>query len=168
MPAASTKAELLDICEKEFAKLTRTLDTIDGELALVPGPDGASIKDTVAHRAHWIDLYLSWVRAGRAGHEVQTPAPGYKWNQLKAYNAQLREAQAELSWGQARSELSDAHGRLMAFLTDEDDVSLYTPHLMPWMNNWTLGRWAEASGASHYRSANTYIRKLSRALATDR
>lgn len=168
MPAAVCKSDLLAVCEAEFAKLSATLDGVDAATAELAGDDDFSIKDTVAHRAHWIDLYLGWVSDGRAGEDVATPAPGYKWNALKVYNAMLREQMSGLTWPEARAALDAAHLRLMEFLKGEDDASLYTPHLMPWMNKWTLGRWAEASGASHYRSANKYIRKIIRTQVKDR
>ncbi|WP_424969852.1 ClbS/DfsB family four-helix bundle protein [Dinoroseobacter sp. S76] len=162
MPAATNKADLIAICAKEYAKLSRLIAPLTEAEATAPGPEGVSIKDTVGHRAHWIGLYLGWVTEGRAGAEVQTPAPGYKWSELKAYNAQLREAQAGRGWETVQTDLAEGHERLMAFLAGESDESLYTPHLMPWMNDWTLGRWAEASGASHYRSAAKVIRKIIR------
>lgn len=159
MPAATSKPELLAICDKEYAKLSRVIADLSEEDAMMPDTDGISIKDTIGHRMHWVELYLGWVRDGRAGRDVQTPAPGYKWSELKAYNAQLRQAQAALDWASAKAGLAAAHSRLMTFLQEETEDSLYTPHSMPWMRNWTLGRWAEASGASHYRSAAKYIRK---------
>lgn len=162
MPAAVSIPELLAICDKEYSKLTRVIADLSEEDAMMPGSDGISIKDTIGHRMHWVELYLCWVRDGRAGQDVQTPAPGYKWSELKAYNAQLRQAQADLDWESAKAGFAEAHGRLMAFLQEETEDSLYTPQTMPWLRNWTLGRWAEASGASHYRSATKYIRKLLR------
>jgi hypothetical protein len=50
----------------------------------------------------------------------------------------------------------------MAYLEAADDADLYTKHLYSWMNDWSLGRWAEAAGASHYRSAAKTIRKMLR------
>ena len=76
MPAKS-KSELVAVTEKEFAKLSATLDKVPEELALDCGTDGISIKDIVGHRAHWLALYAGWVADGRAGKEVHTPAPGY-------------------------------------------------------------------------------------------
>jgi len=165
MPAASSKTELLSVTKREFARLTRLLDTIDAETAVTrPAPGEPTIKDIIGHRAHWIALFFGWVERGRAGEPVQTPADGVKWNELKAYNTALRTEQSGLSWVDARQMLADQHERLMRFLGDETDEALYTRHLADWMNAWPLGRWAEASGASHYRSATKYIRACLRAL----
>lgn len=164
MPATS-RTELLAVTDKEYRKLMKTLENVDARTAVAAGPeDGISIKDTVAHRAHWLDLFLGWHRDGAQGKPVQTPAPGYKWNQLKDYNAKVRQASRDQTWTQVLALLEQRHKALTRLLDGLDEAELYEPHRYDWTNDWTLGRWAEASGASHYRSANTFIRKLLRSL----
>ena len=164
MPATN-RSELLAVTDKEYRKLMKTLETVDRRKAVAAGPeDGISIKGTVAHRSHWLDLFLGWYRDGVDGKPVQTPAPGYKWNQLKDYNAKVREASRNETWAEVLALFEQRHRTLTALLEDLDETDLYGPRRYDWTNNWTLGRWAEASGASHYRSANTFIRKILRAL----
>lgn len=89
MPA-TTKADLIARTAADYAKLRTMLDMIPAEQALRPREDGVSIKDVVAHRAHWITLFLGWHADGQARREALFPAPGYNWGQIKAYNAALR------------------------------------------------------------------------------
>ena len=56
--AATTKAELLEVTRKEFGKLMALLDGIDAATALTKREEDTSIRDVVAHRAHWIGLSL--------------------------------------------------------------------------------------------------------------
>ncbi|MGP1256032.1 MAG: ClbS/DfsB family four-helix bundle protein [Kiloniellales bacterium] len=164
MPA-TTRVELLAVTEKEYGKLMKTLEDIEADVASVPGPEeGVSIKDTVAHRAHWLDLFLGWYSDGKAGKTVQTPAPGYKWNQLKDYNEKVRQASRNETWPDILERFQGKHTELLALLNKLDETELYEPSRYGWTNDWTLGRWAEASGASHYRSANKFIRKTLRSL----
>ncbi|MDJ1006693.1 MAG: ClbS/DfsB family four-helix bundle protein [Paracoccaceae bacterium] len=165
MPAATTRAELIAVAEKEYTKLQALLDTIPDGAALVPDDDDTSIKDVIAHRAHWIDLFLGWYADGLAGREVALPAPGYKWNDLKRYNADLRAAQADLGWAEAVEMLAASHAKLMAFIDAHDDTALYGAPMKGGNNRWPPGRWAEAAGPSHYRSAAKYIRARLRALS---
>lgn len=158
MPAATTKADLIAVCEKDFAKLRETLDEVSPDLAIRPFEDGVTIKDTVGHRAHWIDLFLGWWADGQAGRTVHMPAEGYGWNELKPYNAKLRVDQADLTWSDARAMLDDRHAALMALLNTVDDAALYGGPMIGGNGKWTAGRYAEASGASHYRSARKFIR----------
>ncbi len=163
--AASNKADLLSLAEKEFSKLDTIVSEISDKTALAPHPEDAiSIKDTIVHRAHWVDLFLGWYRDGKAGKEVQTPAPDYKWNQLKDYNAKLRDQTRDVSWNDAKAHLTKSHKKLMRLLNSLDNKALYGPKQFDWLNNWTLGRWAEASGPSHYRSASKYIRQILKAV----
>ncbi len=165
MPAATNKADLIAVTEKEFAKLETVLETVPDALALLKDDDETSVKDIVGHRAHWIDLFLGWYADGQAGKAVAFPAPGYKWSDLKAYNAALRERQADLGWAAAREGLAAAHGRLLAFLRGRDEAALYGGPMQGGRNAWTTGRWAEAAGASHYRSAAKYVRARVRAFS---
>lgn len=157
MPATS-KTELVAIAEKEFSKLGQLLSAVDPDQALTRDKDDTSLKDIVAHRAHWIELFLGWYSDGRAGKEVFFPAKGYKWNELKRYNADLRCLQADLSWQDAVDLLIRNHASLMALIGATSDEDLYRSPMKGANNAWTSGRWAEAAGPSHYRSASKYAR----------
>lgn len=161
--AATSQAELLKVADAEFAKLTRLCAALTEDVAMVKDAENTSIKDVIAHRAHWIGLFFGWYTDGLAGEEVHFPAPGYKWNELKRYNAELRAQQVGLGWSAAWADLLSAHVRLRAFIAERDDAALYAGPMLGARNAWTPGRWAEAAGPSHYRSAAKYIRTRLRA-----
>ncbi len=167
LPAAS-RDQLLEVTEREFDKLDRIVEGLEEGTATDKDKDDTSIKDIVAHRAHWIDLFLGWYRDGLAGKEVYFPAKGYKWNDLKRYNADLRRTQPQLTWTDARNQLAAAHGRLVRFIEGHSETDLYGGPMAGARNQWTPGRWAEAAGPSHYRSATKYIRARLRELDTSR
>lgn len=158
MPAAATKSELKSVTETEFAKLSTLIEPIPEKIALSLDADDISIKDIVAHRAHWIDLFLGWHADGLAGKDVHFPAKGYKWSDLKRYNADLRHRQKSLTWTDAVAILGDRYNKIIAFIETHSDSDLYGAAMKGAKNNWTAGRWAEAAGASHFRSASKYIR----------
>ncbi|MHA3916761.1 ClbS/DfsB family four-helix bundle protein [Halovulum sp. GXIMD14793] len=158
MPATS-KQDLLQVTRSEFAKLEKLIQPVGAKAAFCRDEDDTTIKDIIGHRAHWIDLFLGWYADGQAGREVFFPAKGYKWNDLKRYNADLRARQTDMGWEAARDTLQAAHGKLVAFLESQDDAALYGEPMQGARNSWTTGRWAEAAGPSHYRSASKYIRK---------
>ena len=164
--AAQTKSELRASTEKEFQKLAKLLGQVQSDQALAKDEDDTSIKDVVAHRAHWIELFLGWYRDGQAGKEVHFPAEGYKWNELKRYNADLRKAQARLPWGEAVSLLESRKDDLIAFIESHSDEDLYAGPMKGAKNDWRPGRWAEAAGPSHFRSAAKYIRQRLKAISS--
>ena len=96
--AATTKAELMALSDREYAKLIALFDRPTEAQALEKDDEETSIKDVIAHRAHWIGLFLGWYRGGLAGKKAHFPAPGCKWNELKRYNAELRVQQGGIGW----------------------------------------------------------------------
>lgn len=160
MPAATSQADLLAVTQRDYAKLAKLIADIPSGIALRKDQDDISIKDIIGHRAHWIDLFFGWRAAGEA---ADIPAKGVKWNQLPAYNAQIRRAQSGLGWDAAKAQLEAAHTRLIHDIAENDDRSLYGEPMPGGGNAWTTGRWAEAAGAAHYRSAAKYIRSRLRA-----
>lgn len=163
MPAKN-RDDLIAVTQKEWEKLSILLQGIGEEEAMWRDPaEQCSIRDIITHRTHWLNLLFDWYTRGKAGETVETPAPGYKWNQLKAYNAMIRADHQTISWQQACGDLEQAHADFRVFLQSHDEETLYTPKLYAWMRNWTLGRWAEAQGPSHYRSACKVIKAMLKA-----
>ncbi|WP_299962211.1 ClbS/DfsB family four-helix bundle protein [uncultured Roseobacter sp.] len=161
--AATTKTQLLEVTQKEYRKLADLIATLDPAMVDVKDAEDTSITDILCHRAHWIDLFLGWYANGQAGKTVWFPAKGYKWNELKRYNADLRARHAGTPWPEAVNRLEQAHGRLVTFMESKTDAALYSQPMKGANNRWTPGRWAEAAGPSHYRSAAKVIRARLRA-----
>lgn len=166
MPAATHKAELIERTKADYAKLKSLIDEIPADRALRKNADGISIKDIIGHRAHWIDLFLTWYEDGQNGLDVHMPAKGYKWSELARYNAELRRAQAALSWEEAKSYLHDRYTTLITLLEICREDALYVYPMIGGNFKWTTGRYAEAAGASHFRSALKFIRAELQALET--
>lgn len=160
MPAATNKTDLHAVFDKDLSKLRKTLDGVDEAKALFSAPDDdTTIKGMIAHCIHWMGMFHGWYEDGVAGREVHVPAKGYKWNQLKEYNAPLCEKGNQTPWADLLSDFEAACDKLRQFIAAQEDESLYTSGAHAWTGKWTLGRFAEASGPSHFRSANTNIRK---------
>lgn len=155
--AATTKAGLLEVTRKEYDKFIRLIAQVDGAQAMKK-VDDISFKDVVCHRAHWIELFLGWYQDGQKGYPVYFPAVGYKWNDLKRYNSDLRKRQENIDWTRAKALLDDRFGALISFIEGLSEAGLYGGPMKGANNQWTPGRWAEAAGASHFRSAAKYIR----------
>lgn len=156
--AAKSKSELLDIAQKEFEKLTKLIDSIGSNTAMEKRDEDTSITDVVAHRAHWIELFLGWHADGLAGKTVYFPAEGYKWNDLKRYNSDLRIRQSDLDWPKAVAMLRENYAKLTDFIQGCSEAELYGKPMKGANNAWTPGRWAEAAGPSHFRSASKFLR----------
>jgi len=161
--AAQSKRELLEITGREWDKLADALASVPAMIRLEKDSDGISPKDIVGHRAHWIELFLKWYRDGRAGMPVHIPAEGYSWSETPRYNADLRARQTGFSWASVCSMLEANHTELLALIENLTDTDLYGAPMKGSRSKWPTGRFAEAAGASHYRSAARYLKKRIRA-----
>ena len=63
-----------------------------------------------------------------------------------------------MTWPDALRALQENYRKLNEFLESKSDSELYGGPMKGAYNNWTPGRWAEAAGSSHFRSASKYIR----------
>ena len=94
----------------------------------------------------------------------EMPAPGYKWNELNALNETIYQNQKGWTWSATCEALEGAHVRLLDELHNASEAELYDGLLAPSLK-WTRGRYAEAAGASHYRSAAHVLRKLKKEIS---
>ncbi|WP_224823872.1 ClbS/DfsB family four-helix bundle protein [Cognatishimia sp. MH4019] len=163
MPAATTKTDLLSVLESEWGKLSNCLAQVSEDVALAPDDAGATIKDVLGHRAAWIELYLGWVAQSASGGPIFMPAEGYKWNMLPELNAKIRQDQSNLGWSDVVALLEARKAALVATLETSDDAMLYGGPMPGGNGKWTMGRYAEAAGPSHFRSAAKFIRARLRA-----
>ncbi len=154
MPAATKRAELLDVHDREWRKLSALLQAVPEDLAEAKDADETCIKDILTHRSHWIGLFFQWLDEGDA---AQMPDHRVKWNALKPYNASLRERYAHVPFAEAREWLAKEALRLRDWIAAQDEATLYGGP-MPGGTGWTRGRYAEAAGPSHFRSAAKYVR----------
>lgn len=158
MPAAKNRAELISVTEKEFAKLTGILASVGAGFAIHKCEEDIGIKDVIGHCAHWINMFFHWYQQGQDSGKADIPVKGYKWSQLKEYNARIRDDQANLSWENVRVMLENSHAQLTEFIETKSNDDLYNAPMKGGNGKWSTGRFAEAAGASHYRSASKYVR----------
>lgn len=127
--ASLTRSELLETIGREWDELRETIDGIDEEQLTEPGPDGWTIKDHLAHLAHW-ETYLLAVLEGRDGRAELGLQPDQKAGEDEI-NAGLQQRDAPLSLAEVRRLLDEAHARVVACLEtlDEADLQHHMPHI---------------------------------------
>lgn len=156
------KIELLASTHQEFDRLKELVESIDDRTAQ-RSLEGISIKDIVGHRAHWIDLFIGWYYDGLNGRQVFFPAKGYSWRDRALYNSELRLRQTKLDWEEAKYLLDARYQKLLGMIYDMPETELFGAPMKGGQNYWTVGRWAEAAGPSHFKSASRFIRSILRA-----
>ncbi|HEY9074998.1 MAG TPA: ClbS/DfsB family four-helix bundle protein [Anaerolineaceae bacterium] len=160
MAHATTKTELIEACQKEFAALEKLIAPLTPEQLCRAGALGEwSVKDALAHLYEWQQMFFGWYIAGLRGEKPALPAPGYNWGQLPALNQAIYEKYraAALEWVLAA--WRDSHQKTLELAQSLPESDLFAAGRYPWQGNHTLATFINANGARHYRWARTAIRK---------
>jgi len=161
MPAVTNKKDLVTAHKKEYDKLIEILDALTPIQADLTLPDEqSSARSITNHRTEWMKMFIRWYNDWVAGKEVFMPAKGYKWNQLVEYNALLWDKAKNKPWDEILKEFKNTYKKFLALIETIDQKELYTVGQYRWPGKWTVGRYSESAGSSHFRSARVYIRKI--------
>jgi uncharacterized damage-inducible protein DinB len=120
------KDALLDHYRQTREELLSAVDGLRDELMTETSLDGWSVKDHLAHLAHWDDIRASEVMRISAGHDSAWRMTG---DQDEAYNALAYDLRLALSLEQVRWEIATSRQRLLDAISSANarglDASLY-------------------------------------------
>ncbi|MBA4370877.1 MAG: hypothetical protein C0418_04785, partial [Coriobacteriaceae bacterium] len=139
MPRAQSKTDLLASATRERAAFERLVAPLTPAQLARGGILGEwSVRDVIAHLVEWEQMVLRWLAAGERGETPAVPAPGFKWSQLPALNAQIRAAWAPLPGDEVLARAAASYAETIATIERLADDDLFTPGRWPWMNRNTL------------------------------
>jgi hypothetical protein len=116
--------------------------------------------DVLAHLHGWHLQFLEWLRLDGEGAEVVTPAPGYTWENLRAYNDALYETFRALDYRNLKNLVTGSHCRMFAALEALGDAAVTDPARFPWADGPLLAM-ADACSGAHYEWG---LERITRAL----
>ncbi len=157
-----TKKALLAELMDEWDRLMESLDEASDRQLTRRGRNDAdwSIKDVLTHLFDWENRGVDWWEAGRRSEEVELPAPGFNWGEIRALNDAILRRHRRKSLSTVRAELLAAHQRSLKAIAKTDDEELTTIGYATWTGkSWTLSDYFRANTASHYRWARKKIRR---------
>jgi hypothetical protein len=165
MPRPQTKQELLNVMDKERAKLNKALGTLTEDQMVIPGAcEEWRVQDILTHLVDWERRVLNWYQAGLRGEVPKTPDEDYNWRQLPALNQAIYERYFDLSLAEARQLFKDSYAATLAAIQDMPEEDLFTPNRFAWTGNSLLRDYLNSCTAAHYRWASGLIRKFARSL----
>jgi hypothetical protein len=109
---AAARAALLDRIRRSWDTLQSAVDSLDERRISEPGPENWSIKDHLAHIAHWEQATLDTIE-GRDQRGALGVAEGEEPTEDEV-NAVLQERDARLSAAEVRALLATTHASLVA------------------------------------------------------
>lgn len=124
-----TQQQLLDMLQRDHARFTRLIQRLNEEEQQTPfTPEGWSVRDFLAHMAHWKDATHRLMVAYTHDQPLPPATPSGD-----AANAEDREMNTARSLPQIRNDWETEHTRLQHLVVDElDDTRLQERVRVPW------------------------------------
>ena len=162
MPRPTTKADLIQAANDQFAKLW----TLIGEMSdkeksadIVPNERDKNVRDVLAHLYEWHCLLLNWIRSNTNRNPAPfLPAP-YNWKTYPQMNVVFWEKHQNTSYTDAETMLKKTHKEVMAIIETFSNDDLFSKGAFDWTGTTTLGSYCVSATSSHYDWAIKDIKK---------
>ena len=162
MPRPTTKADLIQAANEQFAKLW----TLIGEMSdkeksadIVPNERDKNVRDVLVHLYEWHCLLLNWIQTNTNGKPAPfLPAP-YNWKTYPQMNVAFWEKHQNTSYTDAEAMLKKTHKGVMAIIETFSNEDLFSKGAFDWTGTTTLGSYCVSATSSHYDWAIKDIKK---------
>jgi hypothetical protein len=159
MAKERSKLEMIQKLQAERKRLEQNFSHLSHEQLLIPNVVGKwSIKDVLAHLAHWESKMPVWMEAARKGEDVSTPDEGLTWKQLNIFNERVYQAHRDQTLAEVLQYFHNTHHEFMAMVEAMPEDEMLTPGKYAFIGKGTVYDWLNAY-AAHDRWAKTHIRK---------
>jgi len=157
------KTELVDAIKKNYSLYDQEFDDIkEGEKDLLkPGIDKTPAQN-ISYQLGWTSLLLQWESDEKNGIEVKTPAPEYKWNNLKGLYESFYEKYSSYSLNQQRDLLRKQVNEIIQWIESLDHEALFLPEQRKWATTpakWPVWKWIHINTAAPFKNFRTQLRK---------
>ncbi|MDT2687981.1 ClbS/DfsB family four-helix bundle protein [Enterococcus gallinarum] len=161
-----TKAELIQTIQDTFQKYITEFEEIPEEWRHQHHDKvDKSPSENLSYQLGWLHLLLDWEAQEKNGVAVQTPAAGYKWNQLGALYDQFYQRYGQLSLKEQQQQLTQLVEELCQWISTLSDTELFEPGQRKWATTkaqWPLYKWIHINSVAPFTNFRTKIRKWKR------
>ncbi|MCT2408967.1 ClbS/DfsB family four-helix bundle protein [Chryseobacterium antibioticum] len=157
------KTELIEAVKKNYMLYDRELDDISEEEKdlLKPGID-KSPSQNLSYQLGWTSLLLQWEANEKKGIEVQTPAPGYKWNNLGGLYESFYHKYGTYNLHQQREMLKNQVDEIIEWIESLDHETLFIPEKRKWATTpakWPVWKWIHINTVAPFKNFRAQLRK---------
>lgn len=170
MARATTKQDLLEFSEGNFAKLQNQMSSMTEKELATPfdfyGDEkkkeahwsrDRNLRDILIHLFEWHQLLLGWVRSNTAGNTKPFLPEPYNWKTYGDMNVEFWRKHQNTPLDEAKVMVEQSYQDVMELAESFSDEELFTKGIFPWVGGSTLGSYFVSATASHYDWA---IKKL--------
>ena len=162
MPRPTTKADLIQAANEQFAKLWTLIGEMSDEeksADIVPNERDKNVRDVLAHLYEWHCLLLNWIRSNTNRNPAPfLPAP-YNWKTYPQMNVVFWEKHQNTSYTDAETMLKKTHKEVLALIETFSNEALFSKGTFDWTGTTTLGSYCVSATSSHYDWAIKDIKK---------
>ena len=162
MPRPTTKADLIQAANEQFAKLWTLIGEMSDEeksADIVPNERDKNVRDVLVHLYEWHCLLLNWIRS----NTNRNPAPflpvPYNWKTYPQMNVVFWEKHQNTSYTDAETMLKKTHKEVLALIETFSNEALFSKGTFDWTGTTTLGSYCVSATSSHYDWAINDIKK---------
>jgi len=162
MPRPTTKADLIQAANEQFAKLWTLIGEMSDEeksADIVPNERDKNVRDVLVHLYEWHCLLLNWIRS----NTNRNPAPflpvPYNWKTYPQMNVVFWEKHQNTSYTDAETMLKKTHKEVLALIETFSNEALFSKGAFDWTGTTTLGSYCVSATSSHYDWAIKDIKK---------
>ena len=153
MPRPTTKADLIQAANEQFAKLWTLIGEMSDEeksADIVPNERDKNVRDVLVHLYEWHCLLLNWIRS----NTNRNPAPflpvPYNWKTYPQMNVVFWEKHQNTSYTDAETMLKKTHKEVLALIETFSNEALFSKDTFDWTGTTTLGSYCVSATSSHY------------------
>ena len=162
MPRPTTKEELIEAANGQYAKLWKLIDSMsdrEREGTFLFEDRDRCVRDVLIHLYEWHQLLLRWGEANLAGNARPfIPAP-YNWKTYGQMNVEFWGKHQSTPYADAAAMLEESHGQVMRFIEGFSNEELFTKKHYSWTGTSSLGSYCVSATSSHYDWAMKKLRK---------
>ena len=162
MPRPTTKADLIQAANDQFAKLWTLIDEMSDEeksADIVPNERDKNVRDVLVHLYEWHCLLLNWIQSNTNGKPAPFLPTPYNWKTYPQMNVAFWEKHQNTSYTDAETMLKKTHKEVMAIIETFSNEDLFSKGAFDWTGTTTLGSYCVSATSSHYDWAFKDIKK---------
>ena len=162
MPRPTTKADLIQAANDQFAKLWTLIGEMSDEeksADIVPNERDKNVRDVLVHLYEWHCLLLNWIRSNTNGKPAPFLPTPYNWKTYPQMNVAFWEKHQSTSYTDAATMLNKTHKEAMALIETFSNEELFSKGAFDWTGTTTLGSYCVSATSSHYDWAFKDIKK---------
>ncbi|MET3036991.1 ClbS/DfsB family four-helix bundle protein [Chryseobacterium sp. NRRL B-14859] len=165
------KTELIEEIKRRYQLYDQEFTDIEENEkdTLIPGVDKTPSQN-ISYQIGWTHLLLQWESDEKKGIEVKTPAPEYKWNNLKGLYQSFYDQYSSYSLHQQRELLQNQVSEIIQWIESLDHETLFVPEQRKWATTpakWPVWKWVHINTVAPFKNFRAQLRKWKKEKGTE-